>query len=214
MVKMSANLLTILRIILVFSMLPFLYYNFSLDYHFIQFNKILFGIIFILASFTDYLDGFIARKFKQKTVFGKFFDPIADKILVFISFIYIYILCQKNMLFINFPQINQKLEYFILSVLITNNLRDFLIMGVRFVAFEQKMLIESSIFGKIKTFFIFISFILVLFVELWIKILNIEDIIFFINFIKLVLIINIIFTILSGLDYIIKNYKIIFSKLV
>ncbi|WBL31547.1 CDP-alcohol phosphatidyltransferase family protein [Candidatus Phytoplasma sacchari] len=218
-IKISANLLTIFRIILVFFMLPFLYFQFnfknlsSYNYSINNF-KFYFGMIFILAIFTDYLDGFIARKFKQQTIFGKFFDPIADKLLVFISQIYLYILCRKGILTTNFPDINKKLEYFILSFFIISNFRDFLIMGVRCVAFEQKKIIDSSFLGKIKTFFIFTSILLVLFVEFWIKIFNIENIDFLIKFIKIFILFNIFFIILSGLDYIIKSNKIIFSKFI
>ncbi|WCA22605.1 CDP-alcohol phosphatidyltransferase family protein [Candidatus Phytoplasma oryzae] len=218
-VKMSANLLTIFRIVLVFFMLPFLYFQFNFQnlelYNFsVNSFKFYFGMIFVLASFTDYLDGFIAKKFKIQTIFGKFFDPIADKLLVFISLFYLYILCQKGILLVYYPDVNKKLENFILSFLIISNLRDFLIMGVRLVAFEQKKLISSSFLARIKTFFIFMSILLVLFIEFWIKIFNIQNINFFVDFIKVFLFLNIIFIIFSGLDYIINNYKIIFSKLV
>ncbi|WP_374695527.1 CDP-alcohol phosphatidyltransferase family protein [Areca yellow leaf disease phytoplasma] len=45
--------------------------------------------LFIVAAITDYLDGYIAKKYQQQTVFGKFFDPIADKLLVIITLFYI-----------------------------------------------------------------------------------------------------------------------------
>ncbi|KAB8122035.1 MAG: CDP-diacylglycerol--glycerol-3-phosphate 3-phosphatidyltransferase [Candidatus Phytoplasma cynodontis] len=216
-IKMSANLLTIFRIILVFFMLPFIYFKFNVQNLLLYNNsinsfKFYFGMIFILAALTDYLDGFIARRFKQQTVFGQFFDPIADKILVFISLIYLYILCQRCLLIIDFPEVNKKLENFILSFLIISNLRDFLIMGIRCVAFEQKKIINSSFLGRLKTFFIFISIILILFIEFWIKIFNIKNIDIFIHFIQIFLFLNIIFIVLSGLGYIIKNYVIIFAN--
>ncbi|WP_374695529.1 CDP-alcohol phosphatidyltransferase family protein [Areca yellow leaf disease phytoplasma] len=52
-------------------------------------NVLTFQIIFIVAAITDYLDGYIAKKYQQQTVFGKFFDPIADKLLVIITLFYI-----------------------------------------------------------------------------------------------------------------------------
>jgi CDP-diacylglycerol--glycerol-3-phosphate 3-phosphatidyltransferase len=64
------NLLTILRILLVF---PLVYF---LD------NTIISGTIFLIAALSDYIDGWWARKFDQRTVFGSFLDPIADKILL------------------------------------------------------------------------------------------------------------------------------------
>jgi CDP-diacylglycerol--glycerol-3-phosphate 3-phosphatidyltransferase len=207
-------------------MLPFLYFKFENQNQIINIPKqteyiysihsfkIWFGILFILAAFTDYLDGFIARKFQQKTVFGKFFDPIADKLLVIISFFYLYILCQEKMLLINYPQMNKELKSIILSVLIINILRDFLIMGLRCIACEQKkLIITSSFLGKIKTFFTFISIILILFSQFLIDFFNIKNLVLYINFIKIFLIINIFFVIYSGLNYIIKNYKLIFNNL-
>ncbi|MBP3059217.1 CDP-diacylglycerol--glycerol-3-phosphate 3-phosphatidyltransferase [Texas Phoenix palm phytoplasma] len=218
LIKISANLITIFRIFLVFCLLPFLYLKYEKkitnDLNAFKLFKFWFAMIFILASITDFLDGYIAKKFKQQTIFGKFFDPIADKLLVIISFFYLYILC-KNKVLLNDYKNNKNLEYFIISVLIVNIIRDFLIMGVRLIAFEQKNIISASFLGKTKTFFTFFSIILLLFADTIEKYSN--NIMFFqiniMNILKFFLTMNIILIIISGLEYIMKNFKIILINL-
>ena len=70
-----ANLLTILRVLFI----PLIIFIFFLDS---DFMRKLAALFFLIASITDYLDGFVARKLGQQTNFGEFLDPIADKLLV------------------------------------------------------------------------------------------------------------------------------------
>ncbi|WAN63324.1 CDP-diacylglycerol--glycerol-3-phosphate 3-phosphatidyltransferase [Candidatus Phytoplasma rubi] len=205
LIKTSANLITLFRIFLVFVMLPFLFVTKKVLTHPDPDSfKILFILIFILASITDFLDGYIAKKFKQKTIFGKFFDPIADKLLVIVSFFYIYILSIKNALLLE-KNHNKEIELLLLSVLLINIIRDFLVTGVRLMAFEQKTIITASFLGKLKTIFTFISIFLMLISKEIENILNIRMIFF--N--QIFLIINIFLIIWSGFFYIIKNFKFI-----
>ncbi|MGI3136385.1 MAG: CDP-alcohol phosphatidyltransferase family protein [Candidatus Phytoplasma vitis] len=205
LIKTSANLITLFRIFLVFVMLPFLFVTKKVLTHpDPDLFKIPFILIFILASITDFLDGYIAKKFKQQTIFGKFFDPIADKLLVIVSFFYIYILSSKHALLSNKDH-NKQIELLLLSVLLINIIRDFLVMGVRLMAFEQKTIITASFLGKLKTIFTFISIFLMLISKEIEPILGIPMIFF--N--KIFLIINIFLIIWSGFFYIIKNFKFI-----
>lgn len=205
LIKTSANLITLFRILLVFVMLPFLFVTKKVWTHSDPDSfKTPFILIFILASITDFLDGYIAKKFKQQTIFGKFFDPIADKLLVIVSFFYIYILSSKHALLLE-KNDNKGIEFLLLSVLLINIIRDFLVMGVRLVAFEQKTIITASFLGKLKTIFTFISIFLMLISKEIESKLQIEMIFF--N--KIFLIINIFLIIWSGFLYIIKNFKFI-----
>ncbi|MDC9031998.1 CDP-alcohol phosphatidyltransferase family protein [Columbia Basin potato purple top phytoplasma] len=209
LIKISANLITLFRIFLVFFMLPFLFLKHkNLNSNDVD-HRINFSIIFILASITDFLDGYIAKKFKTQTIFGKFFDPIADKLLVIVSFFYIYTLCNKgsNYKLFNDNNNNKTIGNLILIALLTNIIRDFVVMGLRLIAVEQKKIITASILGKLKTIFTFCSILLILFSKQIGKIIIQEDQI--INLIKCCLIINIILIIYSGSNYIIKNFKFI-----
>ena len=92
------------------------------------------GILFILASFTDYLDGHIARKHNLITDFGKFIDPVADKLLVLTSLI--------MMLHLGL------MEAWIIIVILC---RELAVDGLRLVAVTQGKVIAASKFGKLKT---------------------------------------------------------------
>ncbi|MDV3167179.1 MAG: CDP-alcohol phosphatidyltransferase family protein [Vigna little leaf phytoplasma] len=207
--KISANLMTILRIILVFLLLPLLYSAHQNDYAIIwglDKSRQTFSVIFVCSALTDYLDGYIARKFKQQTLFGKCFDPIADKLLVIISFLYLHILSKDGCL-LSTENGNKKISFYVMLILIVIILRDFLIMGMRILmAFEKNEKIVASFWGKSKTFLNFISIIFLLFAK------NIEQIIgsnAIIHIITICLMVNIILVILSAIAYIRTNYHVI-----
>lgn len=104
-------------------------------------------VIFVLASFSDYLDGHIARKYNLVTNFGKFMDPIADKLLINSLFI---------LLVINGPI---KIPVIIPLIMI---MRDTVVDVMRMVAVEQGKVIAANIFGKAKTVAQMIALIFVL----------------------------------------------------
>ena len=130
-----ANKLTIFRIILVPIMviIPFLGITGSVNY--VPIEWIIIDIIFIIASITDKLDGHIARKNNQITTFGKFLDPIADKILVLAAMV---MLVEEG-----------RLPAWIPIIVL---FREFIVSGYRLVELEKGgKVIAASIWGKIKT---------------------------------------------------------------
>lgn len=130
-----ANKLTILRIILVPIMVAFAYIPFEGQFLGISTNMLLINLVFIIASITDKLDGNIARSRNQITAFGKFLDPLADKILVISAMI---ILVEKNLLPAWIP---------IIAII-----REFAVSGYRLIAVQKDgKVIAANIWGKIKT---------------------------------------------------------------
>ena len=130
-----ANKLTVLRIILVPIMVIIAYIPFEGGFLGISTNMWLMNLIFIIASITDRLDGNIARKRNQITTFGKFLDPLADKILVISAML---ILVEKNML----PAI----------IPIITIIREFTVSGYRLIAVQSSgEVIAANIWGKVKT---------------------------------------------------------------
>jgi len=123
------NYLTILRFLLVPIFLVFILKD-------TFFAKLISLAIFMIATLTDYLDGQIARRYNQKSEFGKFADPLADKFLVAAAFI----------AFIKIPQL---LIPFWLVLLILS--REFIITGLRIAALSQDKSINTSSLGKAKT---------------------------------------------------------------
>ena len=112
-----ANKLTIFRILLVFIILIIPFFNIQGDILGIPITFFIIDVIFIIASITDKLDGYIARSRNQITTFGKFLDPIADKILVIISM----------MLLIEFG----KIPSWIPAIII---MREFIVSGYRLIS--------------------------------------------------------------------------------
>ena len=130
-----ANKLTIFRMILVPIMviIPFLgIYNKIFG---IPLSFIIIDIIFIIASITDKLDGYIARSRNQVTTFGKFLDPIADKILVLAAMI----------MLVEFGKLPAWIPIIVLA-------REFVVSGYRLIAVEKGgKVVAASIWGKLKT---------------------------------------------------------------
>ena len=129
------NKLTIFRIILVPIMVIIPFFNIRGDFLGIPITWLLVDLIFIIASITDKLDGYLARKNNQVTTFGKFLDPLADKILVLTAMV---ILVEKA-----------KLPAWIPVIVLA---REFIVSGFRLVAVEKGgIVIAASVWGKLKT---------------------------------------------------------------
>ena len=183
------NKLTIFRIILVPIMviIPFLGITGTISG--LPISWIIIDLIFILASITDKLDGYLARKNNQITTFGKFLDPLADKILVLAA---MTMLVEMT-----------KLPAWIPIIVLT---REFMVSGYRLVAVEKGgKVIAASKWGKLKTVTQMIAIILAFvdlnpFGECFLGTLQGGDLI--LNIIVTgMMIIQTIATIFSGLDY-------------
>lgn len=154
---------------------------------------LLMNLVFIIASITDKLDGYIARSRNQVTTFGKFLDPLADKILVISALV----------MLVEFGKIPAWIPIIVLT-------REFLVSGYRLVAAESGQVIAASIWGKIKTATQMVAIILI-FIDKY----NFFDFIntsmtlgrYGINIVSSILMfISVIATIFSGWDYL-KNGK-------
>ena len=129
------NKLTILRIILVPIMVIIPFLNIQGEFLNIPISLLIIDAIFIIASITDKLDGSIARKRNLVTNFGKFLDPIADKILVLAAMVMLVEM--------------KKLPAWIPIIVL---FREFVVSGYRLIAVENGgQVIAASIWGKIKT---------------------------------------------------------------
>lgn len=184
-----ANKLTIFRIILVPIMVLIPYLGIDTYIMGIPLTWIIVAIIFLIAAITDKLDGYIARSRNQITNFGKFLDPIADKILVLAAMIMLVEM--------------QKLPAWIPIIVLA---REFVVSGYRLVAVEKGgKVIAASKWGKLKTvtqmFAIILAFLdLHAFGECFTGELQGGD--FVLNLIVTVMmIIQVIATIFSGVDY-------------
>lgn len=198
------NKLTLLRIILVPAMvvvafIPYLqhHYMFNCGLSMANFINL---IIFSVASITDFLDGKIARKYNLVTTFGKFADPLADKMLVTSAMV---ILCLQ--------MANTDYWWFMPAWgLILILCRDLIVDGVRFICAGKGETIAADMFGKIKTF---VTMFALVFLFLWEIDLNNNGLRLF-GYIGMVLMyIGILFTIISGVRYVYRARKVIFESI-
>ena len=172
------NKLTMFRVILI----PFFVF-FLLVPYFPDSGKYIAAFIFIIASLTDLFDGKIARKYNLVTNFGKFMDPLADKLLVCSALI-----CLTAM---------ELLEAWIVIVIIS---REFIISGFRLIAAEQKIVIAASYWGKFKTTFQMLMIIVL--------ILDIDHK-FFQGLGVALTYLSLALTVISLADYLYKNWDVI-----
>lgn len=171
------NRLTLARVAMIPLFLVFLFNDFAGEWS----NEVSAGI-FIIASLTDWLDGSIARKNNIVTNFGKFMDPLADKLLV----------CSALIAFIELSYLPSWIVIIIIS-------REFIISGFRLVASDNGIVIAASYWGKFKTTFQ-MAMIIVLILDLkWSFMPIIENILIYTA---------LILTVVSLLDYLIKNKNV------
>jgi CDP-diacylglycerol--glycerol-3-phosphate 3-phosphatidyltransferase len=164
----TANKLTVLRVLMIPAFLLVLYLGIpGANYWALA--------IFVLASLTDTLDGYIARHYNQITDFGKFMDPLADKCLVTAAMLW-------------FVQVGQMPAWAVLVVIV----REFAVSGLRMVAADQGRVIAAGWSGKVKTAATMICIILMLLpIRPWINTICVAVIV--------------LTTIYSGVEYFIKN---------
>lgn len=195
-----ANKLTIFRIILVPIMVVFAYIPINGDVYGIAIPMLIMEAIFIIASITDKLDGYIARSRNQVTTFGKFLDPLADKILVLSAMV---ILVEMG-----------KLPAWIPIIVLA---REFIVSGFRLIAVEKGgVVIAASVWGKIKTVTQMVALISA-FVDIgaFFSFINggLSGVYLIINIVtSVMMLVSTIATIFSGIDYIWKGRKILSDK--
>lgn len=168
MPKTTANKLTIIRVVMIPVFLAILYWGFDG-------SRYVALCVFILASLTDLLDGYIARHYNQISDFGKFMDPLADKCLVMAA------LCW----FVE----EGTMAGWVLAVVL---LREFAVSGMRLVAVEKGRVIAAGWSGKIKTASTMVCICLILFgIPHWLNLVC-QGII-------------LVTTVYSGIEYFAKN---------
>ena len=170
----TASKITLVRI----AMIPFFFAAMLMDF---KYHEIVSLVIFAVASLTDGIDGYIARHYNQVSNFGKFVDPLADKLLVISAMV----------IFVEWG----RMPSWALMLVLT---REFAVTGLRLIAVENGRVIAAAMSGKIKTFATMICIMLMIF--------NIPDTL---NTVCVWIII--ITTVVSGVEYFVKNRDIIQS---
>ena len=152
-------------------------------------------IIFIVASISDYFDGHIARKYNLITTYGKFMDPIADKLLINSSFI------------IMATQTPNMVPVIAVVIMIA---RDIVVDALRMISVQKGIVIAANIFGKLKTVTQMVSFVVVM---LLCEVSSVYSLGFNMSLISNILMgITAIISVASGIVYIADGWKIINFK--
>ena len=168
----TANKLTMLRVVMIPAFLIVLYLGFPGSSYVAL-------VIFILASITDFVDGYIARHYNQPTDFGKFMDPLADKCLVTAAMLW-------------FVEIGQMPAWALLIVIV----REFAVSGLRMIAADKGRVIAAGWSGKVKTASTMVCIVLMLL-----------PIAYWVNSICVAVIV--LTTIYSGVEYFTKNLDVL-----
>lgn len=172
------NKLTMFRVILIPFFVVFLLYP-----HIAPYSNYIATAIFIVASLTDLADGKIARKYNLVTNFGKFMDPLADKLLV----------CSAMICLVETDQLAAWIVIIIIS-------REFIISGFRLVASDNGVVIAASYWGKFKTTFQMLM-IIVLILDINMAFFQVLGVI--LTYVALAL------TLISLIDYVVKNKQVL-----
>jgi len=179
-----ANKLTVLRMI----MIPFFLYFFLASPGVDNPNtyRVIATVLFSVAAFTDFLDGHLARSRGLVTNFGKFLDPVADKLLV----------CSALIAMIQVDGLSSIVPIIIIA-------RDFILTSFRMIAASEKVVIAADKWGKIKTVFQMLMIIFILISRLFVQ----TPILFWTE--QVLIYIVIILTVMSCVSYIAKNKQVL-----
>lgn len=180
----TANKITMIRVFLV----PIFMVLFWIDNAACHYAAL---AVFVIASITDAIDGHIARKYNQTTTFGKFVDPLADKVLTTAAFLILMHYDRMSM-------------WAVMIVLV----REFMVSGVRLVAAGEGNVVAASMWGKLKTVSQMIAIIAAMLLLNTEKLLGVPS-----SLLSDILIwISVVFTVISGVDYLMKNRHLMQMK--
>ena len=190
------NKLTVLRVILI----PMVMVCYMVDA--IPFGKIIALALFVIAAATDFLDGYIARKYNLVTDLGKFLDPIADKLLVITTLIMIVV----------DGTIPAPWGLIVLTIIIS---RELIIDAFRLIASTKGIVMAADIFGKAKTMVQCWTMPLCILLSFLNGVTKVQgtlglDIFAIVCYVLIGL--STVLTVISGVNYIVKNKQVISSK--
>lgn len=195
------NKLTVFRTICI----PF--FVFFMLATFVPCNYLIALIVFIIASLTDLFDGKIARKYNLVTNFGKFMDPLADKLLVCAALI------SLDALFVSKGYAGN--VWFTVSVIIIIS-RELFISGFRILAADQNVVLAAGWWGKVKTVLqMVMTIVMIIYLQAsdWIKTCNVKIPASVMSgvgiFIQVLVTATLFFTVFSMIDYVIKNKEVL-----
>jgi len=172
----TASKITLARILMIPVFMAALYLSFELSPY--SKRRFVAAAIFVVASLTDFVDGYIARHYNQVTDFGKFLDPLADKLLTISAMVF---LCEIG----RFPS-------WALMIVLT---REFAVTGLRLIAVQKGNVIAAGWSGKIKTATTMVGLTLMM-------VLPQQEVLSWVLMIMIVLT-----TLYSGVEYFIDNWK-------
>ena len=195
------NKLTVFRTICI----PF--FVFFMLVRFVPCNYLIALIIFIIASLTDLFDGKIARKYNLVTNFGKFMDPLADKLLVCAALI------SLDSLFV-FKDYAGSVWFTVCVIIIIS--RELFISGFRILAADQNVVLAAGWWGKVKTTLqMVMTIVMIVYLQVadWIKTCNLkipESVMSGVGiFIQVLVAATLFFTVFSMIDYVVKNKEVL-----
>lgn len=184
--KITLFRVLMIPVVMVIGEISSLQQTFMFGTNFLTTGNFILLILFLICAFSDFLDGYIARKQNIVTNFGKFADPLADKIVVLA--LYMILVSQAN-----------ALKGWMITIIFA---REFIVTGFRVIAASKNINIAAGWLGKIKTNLQFASIALLLVIGLLDN--PIANII-----VLVVLYATILMTIISGTEYIIKNKQVL-----
>ena len=157
-------------------------------------------IFFILASISDFLDGYIARKYKMVTDLGKFLDPVADKLLV--NSMVIFLVLTPTCV----PEGQISFNVFCAIILVA---RDIVVDAIRFIAAQKQIVIAANIFGKMKTVLQMIAIPLVLLNDFPFHFIYGNNCPQYLTVTSFVVYLATLVSLISGIIYVVQNKKVL-----
>lgn len=152
------------------------------------------GAIFVIASLTDFFDGYLARKHNIVTTFGKFMDPLADKLLVIAA-----LMVLNELYALNGFSMTYWMPFWVVLIVV---MRELLVTAIRLVAMDDGKVIAAGPLGKYKTFATMIT------ITYYFFLMPLDT--YIVQIIGIIMVaISVLLTLVSGFDYFIKNKSII-----